>query len=80
VGNGDSHHLPWFIAAGEGQVGALDPQKHLFTGEVQVGVGQKRPWQQPGLGEHLKAIADTHHRVAPLGQPPHLLHHGRKLG
>ena len=43
---------------GEGRVEPHGPDRHVTPQEAQRSVAQQRPWHEPGLGEHLEAVAD----------------------
>ena len=48
----------------------------MLAVELQVAVADERAGQQAGLGQNLKAVADTQHQPAVVGELFHRLHHG----
>ena len=46
--------------------------------ELQAAVAQHRAGQQPGLEQHLEAVADAEHRAAALGERLHRAHDRRE--
>ena len=53
---------------------------HLPAGEPQRRVRQQRAREQPGLAQHLEAVADPQHEPAAGREALDLAHHGREAG
>ena len=66
----NAQHLALAARRGERRVGVLDPHVHVLAAEVQAVVAQHRAGQQPGLEQHLEAVADPEHRAAGVGKAP----------
>ena len=62
----DGHREPLALLARarERRVGGLHDHVHLTADEAERVVGQQRARQEPGLAEHLEAVADAEHRAA----------------
>ena len=58
----------------------LDPQLDGLAQEREPGVLLQRAREQPGLGEHLEAVADADDRAAGRGELGDRVHHRREPG
>jgi hypothetical protein len=75
VGHRDADHLAGLVAAGEEGLAGLDPEQHVAADELEGGIAQERAGQEPGLGQHLEAVADAEQGHAALGASGQLAHH-----
>ena len=66
--------LAVLVMAGEGGVGALDPQVAVHRQEPQGGVAQQGAGQDAGLGQDLEAVADAQDVAAAVGVVVHRAH------
>ena len=62
----------------ERRVGLLDADDDVLAVEPQVAVAQHRAGQQPGLEQHLEAVADAEHRPAAPRELAHRRHDRRE--
>ena len=60
----------------EGRVGSLHRQADIAADERQRVVGTERSRQEPGLAEHLEAVADAEDEAAVVCERPHRSHDG----
>ena len=65
---------------GEHRRDRLDPEVDRLAEELQPGVLLQRAREEPGLAEHLEAVADADDRAAGAGVLGHRIHHRREPG
>ena len=66
-----------FCSDGIGRVVPLDAKMHVLADEFQRRIAHQHAGQQPGLGQHLEAVADAEHRRPGACPRRHLAHHRR---
>ena len=74
----DREQVALAARAREGRVRVLDRHLDLAAHEAQRVVRQQRAREQPGLAEHLEAVADAEHRPAVARELDHRLHQRRE--